>query len=118
MCACRGFAGSARPMAAGRHLLPPEVAWPADTDSLPGIGGIVALAPGSDLVDCRRRGSGHGAADLLGGGPEQHPQRYAVADPARLNPLGVWVRIVHGVADDRVRWDMSRSDAARAYPRR
>jgi hypothetical protein len=50
-----------------------------------------------------------GAADLLGGGPEQHPQRYAVADPARLIPLGVSVRIVHGITDGRVPGEMSRS---------
>ena len=70
----------------------------------------------SDLVACHRQRLGHGAAaDLLGGGPEQHPQRYAVADPARLIPPGVSVRIVHGVTDDRVPYEMSRSYAARAH---
>jgi acetyl esterase/lipase len=99
--------------AAGRHLHSRDVRW--RTDSPPTIGGVVALAPVSDLVACYRQGLGGGAAaDLLGGGPEQRPQRYAAADPARLLPLGVSVRIVHGTADDRVPCEMSRSYTARA----
>jgi dipeptidyl aminopeptidase/acylaminoacyl peptidase len=101
--------------AAGRHLLPRDVPWRADAGSRPRIAGVAALAPVSDLVACHRQRLGGGAAaDLLGGGPEQHPQRYAVADPARLIPLGVPVRIVHGITDDRVPCEMSRSYAARA----
>ena len=61
----------------------------------PAVAGIAALAPVSDLLACHRQGPGGGAADdLLGGGPEQRPQRYAVADPPRMIPLGVTVRIV------------------------
>ena len=102
--------------AAGRHLLPRDVPWRADAGSRPRIAGVAALAPVSDLVACHRQRLGGGAAaDLLGGGPEQHPQRYAVADPARLIPLGVSVRIVHGITDDRVPCEMSRSYAARAH---
>ena len=67
------------------------------------------------MASHRQRLGGGAAADLLGGGPEQHPQRYAVADPARLIPLGVSVRIVHGITDDRVPCEMSRSYAARAH---
>ena len=101
--------------AAGRHLLPRDVPWHAERDSLPRIAGVVPLAPVCDLVACYRQGLGGGAAaDLLGGGPEQQPQRYALTDPARLIPLGVSVRIVHGIADDRVPCQMSRSYAARA----
>jgi len=97
--------------AAGRHLHSRDV----HTDSPSRIAGIVALAPVSDLVACYRQGLGGGAAaDLLGGGPGQHPQRYAVADPARHIPLGVAVRIVHGTADDQVPCEMSRSYTARA----
>jgi acetyl esterase/lipase len=101
--------------AAGRHLLPCDVPWRADAGSRPRIAEVAALAPVSDLVACQRQRLGGGAAaDLLGGGPEQHPQRYAVADPARLIPLGVSVRMVHGISDDRVPCEMSRSYAARA----
>lgn len=99
--------------AAGRHLLPEDSPWHAN--QAPEIGGIVALAAVSDLVACHAQGLGGGAADdLLGGGPEQQSQRYAVTDPSRLIPLGVPLRIVHGCADDRVPCDMSRAYAARA----
>jgi acetyl esterase/lipase len=99
--------------AAGRHLLPRDAPWHAVADSRPRMAGVVALAPVSDLAACHRLGLDGGAADdLLGGGPGQVPQRYAVADPARFLPLGVSVRIVHGTADDRVPCEMSRSYAA------
>jgi acetyl esterase/lipase len=38
--------------------------------------------------------------ELLGGGPDELPERYALANPARQIPLGVPVLLVHG-ADDR-----------------
>ncbi len=76
---------------------------------------MVALAPVSDLAACYRAGlDGDAAGELLGGGPGEQPQRYAAADPARLVPLGLPVRIVHGTADDRVPFAMSRSFAERA----
>jgi pimeloyl-ACP methyl ester carboxylesterase len=78
-----------------------------------GVAGVVALAPISDLAACYQAGLDHDAVgDLLGGGPAEQPARYAVADPARLIPLGVPVRIVHGTADDRVPFEMSQSFAA------
>jgi pimeloyl-ACP methyl ester carboxylesterase len=104
--------------AAGRHRLPGDSPWNADaeSESLPRISGVVALAPVSDLVACHRLGLGGGAvADLLGGGPEQHPSRYAVADPMRSIPLGIPVRMVHGITDDRVPCEMSRSYASHAH---
>lgn len=77
-----------------------------------GVAGVVALAPVGDLAACYRAGlDGDAAGALLGGGPAEQPERYAAADPARLVPLGVPVRIVHGTADDRVPFAMSRSFA-------
>jgi acetyl esterase/lipase len=108
---------------AGRHQLSPDSPWypasggAAAAGSASGaagvrVAGVVALAPVSDLTACYRAGLDDDAAgDLLGGGPEEQPSRYAVADPARLVPLGVPVRIVHGTADDRVPFAMSRSFA-------
>jgi acetyl esterase/lipase len=108
---------------AGRHRLGPDSSWRLDpgasgADSGSGAGagvaGVVALAPVSDLAGCYEAGLDHDAVgDLLGGGPAQQPARYAAADPARLIPLGVPVRIVHGTADDRVPFAMSQSFAAR-----
>jgi acetyl esterase/lipase len=98
--------------AASRHLLPPGTPWRA-----PGVHarGVVALAAVSDLRACDALGLGHGAARaLLGGGPGRHPDRYRLADPMQLLPVGSPVRLVHGSADDRVPCGMSRDYAARA----
>lgn len=107
---------------AGRHRLGADSPW----HGVPGragaagvsgsfgadVAGVVALAPVSDLAACYRAGLDDDAAGaLLGGGPDEQPDRYAAADPARLVPLGVPVRIVHGTADDRVPFAMSRSFA-------
>lgn len=62
--------------------------------------GVVSQAGVLDLVDAERRGVGNGAAsDLLGGGPDEVPDRYALASPVERLPLGVRVVCVHGTAD-------------------
>jgi acetyl esterase/lipase len=77
--------------------------------------GVVALAAVTDMPACHALGLGQGAARaLLGGGPGRHPDRYRLADPMRLLPVGCPVRLVHGSADDRVPCGMSRDYAARA----
>jgi acetyl esterase/lipase len=98
--------------AASRHRLPEDSRWhlarsPAD--------GVVGLAAATDLVACFEQGVGQGAAaEFLGGGPDQYPDRYAAADPLGLLPTGLPVRLVHGSADDRVPCSMSREYATRA----
>ena len=95
--------------AAGRHLLSPDSGWHADTRAR----GVVVLAGVSGLADCYDQGLGNGAAaDLMGGSPARFPQRYRVADPAGLLPLGCPVRLVHGSLDDVVPVAMSRGYAA------
>ena len=48
-----------------------------------------------------RTGLGGGACQaLLGGEPDDVPERYAVASPAALLPLGVPQLLVHGARDD------------------
>jgi acetyl esterase/lipase len=95
--------------AAGRHLLSPDSGWHADTRAR----GVVVLAGVSGLADCYDQGLGNGAAaDLMGGSPARFPQRYRVADPAGLLPLGCPVRLVHGSLDDVVPAAMSRGYAA------
>jgi acetyl esterase/lipase len=62
--------------------------------------GVVSQAGVLDLVDAERNGVGNGAAtDLLGGGPDDVPDRYALASPVERLPLGVRVVCVHGTAD-------------------
>lgn len=84
---------------AGRHRLPAEAPG-ANPRVRPR--GAVALAAIADLV---RGWGGELARDpveaLLGGTPGEVPDRYSVADPARLLPLGVPQLLVHG-ADDEV----------------
>jgi len=98
--------------AAARHRLPPGSGHtPAPGAYL----GVVGLAAVSDLAACHAEGLGRGAADnLIGGAPGGYPDRYARADPARLVPLGIRVRLVHGSRDDSVPCRMSRDYAARA----
>lgn len=65
--------------------------------------GLVAVAAVTDLEAASRRGAGGGAVDaLLGGSPEQVPERYAAASPIRLVPLGRPHVLVHGTADETV----------------
>jgi acetyl esterase/lipase len=99
--------------AAARHRLPRDSRWRTPQ---PGpYRGVVGLAAVSDLAACHAAGLGDGAADaLMGGGPGRYPDRYALADPAALLPLGVRVRLVHGSRDEIVPCGMSRDYAARA----
>jgi acetyl esterase/lipase len=55
----------------------------------------------------------HGGAvwGLMGGAPEELPERYAVGDPMRLLPVPMPVLLVHGVIDDTVSVQLSRGYA-------
>ena len=70
---------------------------------------IVALAPVADLEYAARAGMGDGAVqELLGGGPDDVPEHYAEADPARLLPGDVPVTIIQGSDDKQVTVEMNR----------
>jgi acetyl esterase/lipase len=56
----------------------------------------------------------HVIQELLGGGPEQVPERYAVASPGDLLPVGIPQILVHGKEDEVVPLEMSAGYAARA----
>lgn len=76
---------------------------------------VVALAPVADLHEAWvRRLSDNAVAGLLGGGPEDHPERYADACPSRRLPFGVPVRVVHGTADSSVPFDLGEAFVAQA----
>jgi acetyl esterase/lipase len=51
---------------------------------------------------CNLAATGEPGWELLGGTPEQVPDRYAAADPMRLLPLGVPTLLVHGADDETV----------------
>jgi acetyl esterase/lipase len=68
-----------------------------------GLAGAISLAGVVDLGAAAREKIGNGAAlDLMGGGPGERPERYAVADPLAQVPIPAVVRCVHARADDRV----------------
>ena len=82
---------------AGGHL----AAWAAGADTGPvRVRAAVPMAGVLDLTTAARQGLGGGAVQsLMGGGPDEVPERYAVGDPVRRLPLDVPVRCVHGVDD-------------------
>jgi acetyl esterase/lipase len=79
------------------------------------IAGVVSLAGVCDLAACYRLGLDDGAAgDLMGGGPDDVPGRYAAGDPMGLVPTGMRAWLVHGTVDERVPDSFSRAYADRA----
>jgi acetyl esterase/lipase len=97
---------------AGRHRLAP-----GEPGARPRVRplGAVSQAGVTDLARGAAENLGDGACQaLLGGTPEEHPERYAAASPAALLPLGVPVLLVHGAADDLVPPSQSRAFARAA----
>ncbi len=72
-------------------------------------GRVLALAPVSDLVR-----AGRVAVHLMGGTPDEVPERWAQADPIRRLPLDLPVALVHGTKDPTVDVQRSRAYAAAA----
>ncbi len=98
---------------AARHRMPEGSRW-LRKDLLP-IRGVVSLAGVTDLALAFRLKLGRRAVrDLLGGSPQECPQRYVTTDPARLVPLGVPTVLLHGKDDHIVPLEVSRSYAKAA----
>jgi acetyl esterase/lipase len=98
--------------AAARPGLPPGSPWPASLGRCPATH-VVSLAGCSSLRLCAEWNLGAGAVRILmGGGPDDVPERYALADPAALPVPPVPVTLVHGVDDDTVPLRMSQAFAA------
>jgi acetyl esterase/lipase len=96
---------------AGGHL----ALWCAGLDLLDAYAGVVALAPIADLVAAYRLDLDGGAVrDLLGGSPEQVPDRYDAADPCRLPAPTSRVVVLHGEDDAQVPTGASIRYAARS----
>lgn len=76
---------------------------------------VVAVSPVADLSGAwARRLSDLAVVGLLGGGPDELPDRYDTACPSRRLPLGVPTCIVHGMSDTSVPFDMAEAFVARA----
>ena len=93
---------------AGAHL----ALWAADRATTPSnaVGGsplvlptrVVALAPVTDLAS-----AGRAARQLVGGSPDEFPERWADTDPVRRLPPPIPTLIVHGENDQTI--DVQRS---------
>ncbi len=74
-------------------------------DSLPKVRPAMAisLAGVVDLVSAARMGLGGGAVQaLMGGEPDEFPERYRLGSPAALLPLRTPQVLIHGLDDDSV----------------
>jgi acetyl esterase/lipase len=105
---------------AGGHL----ALWAASREKLPagapGAGPAIrptraiGQAPVCDLAGAYRQWHGGAVRALMGGSRQQLPERYAIGDPIELVPVEMPVLLVHGVADQTVSVELSRSYRDRA----
>jgi acetyl esterase/lipase len=106
---------------AGGHL----AAWAAGRAKLPqgapganpavAVTGVVSQAGVLALADCAREHVGGTAAlDLMGGGPDELPEEYRLADPIAAVPLPVPVLCLHSRRDANVPYSYSERYVAAA----
>lgn len=69
---------------------------------------VISQAGVCDLADGYHRIPEGPVKSLMGGGPEELPERYAIADPMAHVPLGIPVLLVHGIEDETVSVELSR----------
>ncbi|MGD0455681.1 MAG: alpha/beta hydrolase [Solirubrobacteraceae bacterium] len=102
--------------AAGRERLPAGAPGCIEGEPRVLFERVISQAGVCDLAGAYRRWRGGAARALMGGPPDEHPDRYAVGDPMRLLPLSVPALLVHGTLDETVSVELSRSyeRAARA----
>jgi acetyl esterase/lipase len=101
--------------------------WAASRDRLPegapGAGpriapvAAVSAAGVNDLAQAYRDTPRGAVGWLMGGGPDEVPERYAIADPMALLPLAIPVLLVHGTDDATVSVRRSRNYAQAARAR-
>jgi acetyl esterase/lipase len=99
---------------AGRSRLPQESLLA--TPGAPLIpAGVISLAGAIDLkMVWQLHLSNDAAAAFLGGSPDGYPERYAVASPAALLPLGIPQVLIHGTSDANVPLAISQAYAQKA----
>ena len=77
----------------------------------------VSAAGVNDLAQAYRDSPRGAVGWLMGGGPDEVPERYAIADPMSLLPLAIPVLLVHGTDDATVSVRRSRNYAQAARAR-
>jgi len=98
--------------AAGRAKLPPGT---PGADPRVAVTGVVSQAGVLALADCaRERVGGTAALDLMGGGPDELPEEYCLADPMAVVPLPVPVLCLHSRGDENVPYSYSERYVAAA----
>jgi acetyl esterase/lipase len=102
--------------AAGRERLPAGAPGSLDGEPRVRLTRVIAQAGVCDLAGAYKRWRGGAVRALMGGSPEELPERYAAADPMDATPLSIPVLLVHGTLDETVSVELSRSyeRAARA----
>jgi acetyl esterase/lipase len=70
---------------------------------------VIAQAGVCDLAGAYRRWHGGAAQALMGGPPEDFPERYAAGDPMQLLPLSIPALLIHGTLDETVSVELARS---------
>ncbi len=95
--------------AAGRERLPAGAPGYIDGEPRVRLRRVIAQAGVCDLAGAYRRWRGGAARALMGGGPDEVAERYAVGDPMRLLPLSMPALLVHGTLDETVSVELSRS---------
>jgi acetyl esterase/lipase len=116
---------SSRVVAVGHSAGGQLAVWAAGRSALPGgapgsgpavtLAGAVSQAGVLDLAAAARAGVGRRAApDLLGGMPDELPDRYRLADPIAWVPAPASVLCVHARADDQVPYAQSEAYVAAA----
>lgn len=105
---------------AGRHHVP-HTSVLAEPQPKIALRGLVALAGAVDLELTIElggyfffRNGGPSVRSLMGGSPQEVPDRYAAADPDRLLPLGVRQVLVQGKEDDQIPPELPRRWADKA----
>jgi acetyl esterase/lipase len=98
---------------AGRNRIP--VGDVLHTDNPLHLRAAISLGGVADLRQAWELGLGEGVVrELLGGTPEDYPERYAATSPADLLPLGVPQILIHGELDVPVPFATCRAYAERA----
>lgn len=94
--------------AAGREKLPPGAPGAVNGRQRIRLQQAISQAGVCDLAGGYRDWHGGAVKALMGGSPEELPERYAIADPLAHAPLDLPVLIVHGVLDATVSVNLSR----------
>jgi acetyl esterase/lipase len=94
--------------AAGREKLPPDAPGAVAGPPRVRLKRAISQAGVCDLAGGYRDWGGGALKALMGGSPEELPERYAAADPLANVPLDIPVLIVHGVLDATVSIELSR----------